>query len=77
VISINDQAQVKCTNCQAVTTHDGKTVWVCEQCNSENQPTADVAMAQATVNDAASSVAAPAVDQPVAPAEAPSEGPAL
>ena len=71
MIFINDQPQVKCTNCQAVTTHDGKTVWVCEQCSTENLPTADVVVAQAAVNDAASSMtapvapAAPVVDQPI------------
>jgi hypothetical protein len=33
-------APVSCVNCQAVTTADGKTVWVCERCGEENQATA-------------------------------------
>ena len=27
-----DPKPVSCINCQAVTTNDGRTVWVCEQC---------------------------------------------
>lgn len=29
-----------CTNCQAVTTADGKTLWVCENCGTDNHPVA-------------------------------------
>ena len=58
-----DQSQVSCNNCHAVTTNDGKTVWVCEQCGTENK-SVDVAAAQAVVNDAA----AAAGTVPAAPA---------
>ncbi|MEK7155139.1 MAG: hypothetical protein AAB697_03360 [Patescibacteria group bacterium] len=60
-----DQSQVSCNNCHAVTTNDGKTVWVCEQCGTENK-VVDVAAAQAVVSNAAAA-ATPVVtptDQP-------------
>lgn len=50
----------KCKNCQKVMTQQGE-IWVCEDCGPEETVAAPVA---------------PAVDQPVAPAEAPSAGPA-
>ena len=61
-----DQTQVNCSNCHAVTTNDGKTVWVCEQCGNENKPV-DVAAAQAVVNDAVA--AAPVVPPTPTPAQ--------
>lgn len=66
-----DQTQVSCSNCHAVTTNDGKTVWVCEQCGTENKPV-DVAAAQAVVNDAVA--AAPvAPTAPVTPTDQPAQ----
>jgi len=77
-----DQSQVSCNNCHAVTTNDGKTVWVCEQCGTENLPaqadkSVDVAAAQAVVSDAAAAAgavpAAPAA--PAAPVVTPTDQP--
>ena len=71
-----DQSQVSCSNCHAVTTNDGKTVWVCEQCGTENK-SVDVAAAQAVVSDAAAAAgavpAAPAA--PAAPVVTPTDQP--
>lgn len=30
------QTQLTCTNCQQITTDEGKPVWVCENCGTEN-----------------------------------------
>jgi len=69
-----DQTPVTCSNCHAVTTNDGKTVWVCEQCATENKPV-DVAAAQAAVSDAAGAMpAAPtAPAAPVTPTDQPAQ----
>lgn len=62
---------VSCVNCQAITTNDGRTVWVCEQCGTENTVTAapDVLDAQTAISDAAAAAETPAVDvtMPVSP----------
>jgi hypothetical protein len=71
-----DQPQsIQCVNCQTVTTSDGKTVWVCENCGSTNQPVTtdpaaaaqDVASAQAALDQAASQLGSSAPMAPVAP----------
>jgi hypothetical protein len=36
-----DPNQVACVSCQAVTTNDGRTVWVCENCHTVNTPGVD------------------------------------
>lgn len=35
-----DPTPLTCSNCQAVTTQSGQTVWVCEACGFENQAVA-------------------------------------
>lgn len=60
-IVVVDPKQVSCTNCQAVTTHTGRVVWVCEDCGEENlsakqapdPQTPDAVAAQAAISDAA------------------------
>jgi hypothetical protein len=64
---INPQVNnnLSCKNCQAVTTNDGRTVWVCEQCGTENpaQPvTPDALDAQSAISDAAAAAGAPMPD---------------
>jgi hypothetical protein len=77
----NQTPPVACTNCQAVTTADGKTLWVCENCSTENHPavetapvvadapeapiTPDAALAQAELDSAAATVSAPIPEIPV------------
>lgn len=34
---LNQPNNAQCVNCQTVTTSDGKTVWVCENCGEVNQ----------------------------------------
>lgn len=56
--------QTQCVNCQTVTTSDGKTVWVCENCGEVNQP-ADIAPSE---NQIPESAAAPTVPTETVPA---------
>ncbi len=61
---INPQSTqpISCVNCQAVTTSDGQTVWVCERCGTENAPTVpDSADAQAVITEAVAAVSVPPV----------------
>jgi hypothetical protein len=63
-----DQNQTSCTNCHAVTTQDGKTVWVCENCGTQNQPddvVATVAPTQAPVEPVAQETQAAPIMPPV------------
>jgi len=66
---------ISCVSCQAVTTNDGRTVWVCENCQTVNQPpletiisappdpiptvAPDALAAQAELNSAAEQVQTP------------------
>jgi Tfp pilus assembly major pilin PilA len=62
-INPSDDNKVSCVNCQAVTTNDGRTVWVCEQCGTENPTLApDVQDAQAAITDAAAAAGTPMDD---------------
>lgn len=68
-IQTTAQPPVQCSNCQKVVTHDGKTVWVCEDCGTENLP-ADASQAMQAGLPAVAAVA------PAAAAPAMPEGPA-
>lgn len=61
-IQTTAQPPVQCSNCQKVVTHDGKTVWVCEDCGTENLPVAPVAAAPVMPEGPAPII--PPVEQP-------------
>ncbi len=70
--SLDNSQQVACTNCQTVTTNDGKTVWVCQSCGNENAVTTVTAPAQPAqeVPVAAPVVATPAAEIPAVSVDA-------
>jgi hypothetical protein len=59
---------VACTDCHAVTTNDGKTVWVCEQCGVENKPVEAPEAVDAMQAEVAAAAAQVSTTTPVAPA---------
>lgn len=72
-----DPKPITCTNCQAVTTNDGRTIWVCEDCGEENTPDVvettkpepqipDASLAQAAITDAAAAAGMPMEETPAA-----------